>query len=162
YRAKAIVLKEYLNDAQSAFRVLDEGRQRLSKEHVVIDDYWTKLLLLEDKCDEALIRWKALSQTFEAQRYPARTYSYRDAETCAAKVGDWHEAAAFALRAEEAARQLSMSADVVTGFRADRALCLWMAGDHVGATETFAQTLDMLNALPEPESNFSSHTLYSK
>lgn len=162
HRAKAIVLREYLNDSQGAFEALDEGRNRLSRKHIAIDDYWAKLLFLGDRYEEALVQWQDLSQVFEAQQYPARTYSYRDAESCAAKVGDWREAAAFASRAEEAARQSSMSADVITGFHADYAFCLWMAGDRPGAMVAFAQTLDMLNALPEPESNFSSYMLYSK
>lgn len=173
YRGKATVQEEYLKDADSALATIAEAEARIGHLHLLLEDYRAKILIIEKNYSAALKVWEDILPKFEAEQNPARTFSYRDAEICAARTGDWAKAAEFAHRGEAAAlRMLSdIMADspqfpqvevIATGFKADYAFARWNLGDQAGAVKLFSEILSALDRLPDPRNDIKSQMLYRR
>lgn len=173
YRAKAIVQEEYLKETDAALSTLNEAEQKVGYQHLLLKDYRAKIFIIEERHAEALKVWEEILPQFESGQNPARTFSYRDAEISAARLGDWDKAAEFALKGESAARKLltdviPMSPEVAQteliaiGFKGDFAFAQWKLGNHAEAVKLFVEILDAFEQLPTPDSDIKSHMLYKR
>lgn len=181
YRAKATVQEEYLKDSDAAKLTLNQGMEELGASGAFLEEYRAKALYLKGQFEEALVVWRKILPVLEEQQQLGRTYSYRDAEMCAAKTGNWREAASFALAGQNAARQpwlnipnnplepnqdgplaLQYQQILATGFKADYAFALWKIGDKARALQHFAEVLDEVNSLPVPSASDKSNMLYRR
>jgi tetratricopeptide (TPR) repeat protein len=175
YKGKAIIWEEYLKDPAEALKILEEGETAIGDDHVALQDYRAKTLFLEKKYEEALTIWRQILPEVATDRNAARTFSYRDAEICAAQLGDWHEASELALRGEEAARlpwfdtsSLSeinvntVGETMAVGFRADYAFALWKLGEKKSAVEEFSRVLNSFSELPDPEGDIRVLMLHKR
>jgi tetratricopeptide (TPR) repeat protein len=173
YRGKAIVQEEYLKDAASALATIAEAEARIGRPHLLLEDYRAKILIIEKDYSAALEVWEDILPKFDSEQNPARTFSYRDAEICAARMGDWAKAADFALRGEAAA--LRMLSDIIAdspqfpqveviaaGFKADLAFARWKLGDQAGAVKLFSEILSAFDRLPDPRSDIKAQMLYRR
>jgi len=173
FRAKAIVQEEYLKNKFSALDTINEGSKYARSSTVFLDDYRGKIFFLEDDLEKALAVWREILPVLEQKRQLGRSFSYRDAEICAGKLGEWETAAGFARLGEEAARQpwLSAADNVVTapimapmavGFKADYAFALWKTGNRSSALKEFAGALDAFKSLPSPTVDAKTNMLYRR
>ncbi len=173
FRARALVEEEYLKDTEAAIATLAEGNADASSSAVYLDDYRAKVLFLEGRLEEALALWRKVLPVLEEQGELGRTYSYRDAEICAGKLGLWQEAAELASAGEAAARQpwldlpdtplpTHQASVTAAGFKADYAFALWKAGDRAQAVRDFAQLVDGFSSLPSPTTDLKSNLLYKR
>jgi hypothetical protein len=173
YRAKAIVQEEYLKDTEAALKTLNEAEERLGHQNLLLKDYRAKIFLIEERYSEALKVWEEILPEFESEQNPARTFSYRDAEICAARLGDWDKATEFSIKGESAARklltdviptspQLAQTELIAIGYKGDLAFAQWKLGNHAEAVKLFAEILDAFEQLPAPESDIKSHMLYKR
>lgn len=162
YRAKAIVLEEYLKDTAGAFAALEEGGAKLGGRHLVLDDYRAKILSLERIDEEAVEMWEALTPEMEQDGNPSRAFSYRAGAISSSRLGRWPQAASFAFRAEGAIRQAQWKDEVAACFKADGALATWKAGDFPGAIRLMAEVIDELSARPDSNSSAGVMTLRRK
>lgn len=173
YRGKATVQEEYLKDAGSALATIAEAEARIGRPHLLLEDYRAKILIIEKNYAAALEVWDDILPKFDSEQNPARTFSYRDAEICAARTGDWAKAADFALRGEAAARR--MLSDIIPespqfpqveviamGFKADFAFARWKLGDQAGAVRLFSEILSTFDRLPDPQNDIKSQMLYRR
>jgi hypothetical protein len=173
YRAKAIVQEEYLKSTKDALQTLDEGEASLAGDTLFLKDYRAKIYYFAKQYEDALNIWRRVLAGLEREGREGHTLSYREAEVCAAKLGDWQEAAHWAKKGETAATQswldlpdgtrIKSQSDVtVFGYMADHAFSLWKVGDKAGALGEFAQVLKAFDHLPRPEKNIKSHMLYKR
>jgi hypothetical protein len=173
YRGKATVQEEYVKDAASALATIAEAEARIGNPHLFLEDYRAKILIIEKNYVAALEVWEDILPKFDSEQNPARTFSYRDAEICAARTGNWAQAANFALRGEAAARR--MLSDIIanspqfpqvevisTGFKADYAFARWKLDDQAGAVKLFSEILSAFDRLPDPRNDIKSQMLYRR
>lgn len=173
YRGKATVQEEYLKDANSALATIAEAEARVGRPHLLLEDYRAKILIIEENYSAALEVWEDILPKFDSEQNPARTFSYRDAEICAARTGDWAQAADFALRGEAAVRR--MLSDIIPdspqfpqieviaiGFKADFAFTRWKLGDQAGVVKLFSEILSAFDQLPDPQNDIKSQMLYRR
>lgn len=170
YRAKAIVQEEYLKDTDGALQTLAEAETEIGHQHLILQDYRAKIYFIEKNYADSLAIWERILPQLEQEQNPARTFSYRDAEISAALLGDWRKAAEFARGGESAALQSLMMvvpggmkpehvSVIAVGFRADYAFALWKSGDKEMAIAVFAEVLNALETLPDPNRNIRSYML---
>lgn len=174
YQAKAIVYKEYLHDSDAAFKVLEAGETALGESEVFLQDYRAKIYFMEKNYAEAIKIWRQILPRISTDRNAARTFSFRDAEVCAARLGEWGEAAELALRGEEVARlpfidnqpaetkNNVLGEAVAVSYRADYAFAVWKMGNRAEAVSEFAGVLDSFENLPAPTYDFRVHMLYKR
>src|SRR5207244_12816739 len=60
FRAKAIVVKEYVPNGEDAEAILAEGNRRLGYDHAIILDYLAKIYMLDGRYAEALDLWRKI------------------------------------------------------------------------------------------------------
>lgn len=163
FRAKAIIVKEYLPNGGDAEAILAEGATRLGYDHPIIQDYLAKIYMLDGRYSEALDLWRTIPPEEDDEQPTARVFTPREALMCAAKLGQWSLAAEYALDGEKNALRLSHLGDAIAaGFIAENAFALWMQGDLPGAFESFTRVIEALASLPDPNSNMKSYTLHLK
>jgi len=174
YQAKAIVYKEYLHDADAAFKILETGENALGESEVFLQDYRAKIYFMEKNYAEAIKIWRQILPRIAADRNAARTFSFRDAEVCAARLGEWNEASDLALQGEAAARlpfidnqppeieNNVVSEAIAVSYRADYAFALWKMGKRAESVTEFADILDAFKDLPNPADDFRVNLFYRR
>lgn len=176
YRGKAIVQEEYLKEAGSALATIAEAEARTGGPQLLLEDYKAKISLIEENYSDALRVWDEILPKPDSEVDPTQIYSYRDAEICAIRTGDWAKAAEFALGGEAAARKMLSvvvpdsfdipvfpHAEVIaTGFRADFAYARWKLGDQAGAVKLFYEIMSVVERLPDPRNDIKSQMLYRR
>jgi hypothetical protein len=162
YRAKAIVFREYLEDSTKAHEALDEGKDQLKSDHLILRDYRAKIFSLDKDFDKAISIWNSIEPALEGNGNPSRIFTYRDAEIAAAALNDWESVAQWAVKAEAAARSASFKASLVIGFHADHAFALWMTGDRDKSISVFVETFNMLVGLGNIEDDSDAYLLRRK
>jgi tetratricopeptide (TPR) repeat protein len=172
YRAKAIVQEEYLKDLAAALRTLDEGETALGSKDTVLEDYRARALFLEEQYPQAIEIWNQILPTMKDKEVSLFVTSFRDAEICEAKLGNWKRAGELALAGESATRkisqyfpesaQLSPLNDLTVGYRADYAFALWKCGERAAAIKEFTWVLGEFDILPDPTLNVRINMLYQR
>jgi hypothetical protein len=172
YRAKAVVLKEYCDDRQSALDALTEGERAVDHQHIVLREYRAKIFFLEGKHEEALAIWRSVFLDIENDHDEGLLYAYRDAAMCAAELGYWAEAADLLRSGAEAAKLPSIKVPdrvkhqqdhvVEYSFRAERAFALWKAGECAIAINEFATIVDTFAKPPSLEGDLQAQLLYRR
>jgi hypothetical protein len=173
YRAKATVQQEYLEDTDRALNTISEAERKLGHRHHLLEDYHAKILVMEERYAEALGVWETVLPQLKKIQTPTRTFSYRDAEICAARLGDWKKAGEFALEGAAAARQMlagviprplrtPQTELITTGFKADYAFAQWKSGDRVKSIQLFAEILNAFDDLPDPGNDTKANMLYKR
>ncbi len=172
YRAKAVVLKEYCDDRQSALEALAEGERVIGHQHIVLQEYRAKIFFLDENYEEALAIWRSVFLVIENDQDAGLLYAYRDAAICAAELGYWAEAADLSRRGAEAAKLPLVEAPyrikyqqdhtIEYSFRAERAFALWKVGERAVAINEFATIVDNFTKPPGVEGDIHSHLLYRR
>lgn len=174
YQARAIVHKEYLHDSQAAFESLKAGEAALGESEIFLEDYRAKIYFMEKNYAEAIKIWRAILPRIENDRNAARTFSFRDAEVCAGRLGEWDEAADLALRGEAVARLPFIDGQpeevpgnvigdaIAVSYRADYAFALWKTGKRAEAVAEFADILDAFENLPAPADDLRVNLLFRR
>lgn len=163
FRAKAILLKEYIPGCGDAVGVLTDGINTLGYEHPILQDYLAKVYMLDGRYRDALDLWKTIPPEDESQGTSTHIFSYREAVICAGNINDWGAAAKYALRGRESATRLThLGSSIAVGFLTDYAFAFWKLGDPQKALEAFARVVDVLGSLPSPADNLSSYILHMK
>ncbi len=172
YRAKAVVLKEYCDDRQSALDALVEGERAVDHQHIVLREYRAKIFFLEGNHEEALAIWRSVFRDIENDQDEGLLYAYRDAAMCAAELGYWAEAADLLRKGAEAAKlplikvpdrvKHQQDHTVEYSFRAERAFALWKAGECAVAVNEFATIVDTFAKPPGLEGDLQAHLLYRR
>lgn len=174
YQAKSIVYKEYLNNTEKAVETLEEGAGKFGDSQIFLRDYRARIFYLDERYAEALDIWRQILPSVIEDRNSARTFSFRDAEICAAKLGYWREAADLALAGEETARlpwidnqPVEISRNVLSevtavGFRTDYAFAIWKDGDKATAVKEFSSILGSFKDFPSPETDVKVNMLYKR
>lgn len=174
YRAKAIVEEEYVNDSSRAMLTLSEGAEVIGADSVLfLEDYRARTYFFKKQYEKALDIWRRILPIMEREQNLGRTFSYREAEICAARLNNWREAAEFAQKGEEAARQpwLKTPAEqlaqaggevVAWGFRADYGFALWKLNERPSAVTLFAKVLDAFSWLPALQNDARAEMFYRR
>jgi hypothetical protein len=161
YRTKAIILKEHAKGRGDAIEAINEGFQKLGYQHPTLQDYLAKLYMLDERYEDAINVWKQIPPEDENRQTSWRTFSHRDALTCAGYLSDWSAASEFALEGEKAARRLCHLGDVVAvGYLAEHALAVWKSGDQKQALSAFNEVANALETLPDLNSDKKSFALH--
>jgi hypothetical protein len=172
YHAKAVVLKEYCDDRQSALEALADGETAIGHQHVVLQEYRAKIFFLEENYEEALAIWRSIFLVLKNDQDEGLLYAYRNAAICAAELGYWAEAADLFRRGAEVAKLPSIKTpdtvkyqqdhSIEYSFRAEQAWVLWKAGECALAVNEFATIVDTFAKPPGREGNLHSHFLYRR
>ncbi len=170
YRAKAIVLKEYCDDRAGALESLEEGERAIGQQHCFLREYRAKIFFLEESYDQALTIWRSILPDLEREQNEGRIYAYRDAATCAAKIGNWLEAADLFYRGAEASQlpliklphvpEYQPDHSLEFGFKAEYALALWKGGRRADAVRECITIFELFKEIPNPEKNKYLFQLY--
>lgn len=161
YRSKAIVLKEYASDKGDALETINEGVQELGYAHPALQDYLAKIYMLEGRYADAIRTWQHISPESESRKTTWRIFSHRDGLMCAGFLADWPSVAEFTLQGEKVARRI-WGEVVAVGYMAEHALALWKSGDYATAVNEFAQILNKLKTLPNPNIDPMSYALHAR
>jgi adenylate kinase family enzyme/tetratricopeptide (TPR) repeat protein len=163
FRAKAILVKEYIPTGEDAETILAEGIKIIGYDHPVIMDYLAKIYMLDGRHAEALDVWRKIPPESDDEQSTARVFTQREAVMSAANLGEWGLAAEYAAEGERKAPKLSHLGEIVTvGFMAENAFALWRQGDLVNSIKSFACVIERLPSLPDPNNNIKSYTLHLK
>jgi hypothetical protein len=173
FRAKAVVHEEYLKNNAAAIGTLNEGAEYARSSAVFLEDYRGKIFFIEDEFEKALGIWRQILPVLEHKRQLGRSFSYRDAEICAAKIGDWETAAEFARLGEIAAREPWSNSDhnaviapimgvMAVGFKADYGFTLWKTGRRSEGLKEFCEILEAFKSLPSSNINEKIDSLYRR
>lgn len=158
YRAKAILKAEVERDADAALKVLDDATHEFGQVHPVAEEYRARILFLAGRLEEALAVWRGVLPVWCAGAVFERALGHRHASVAAGRLGQWNDAAAFS-HAGAVLMSDAGFAGLATGMHADRAFSLWKLGNREAAIIAFADVLEDLERLPDPEADFRSFAL---
>jgi hypothetical protein len=159
YHALAVIQDEYLHEPEAALASLARGRTQLGDCNPVLENARAMVLFRSRRYQEALQIWEVMLPHWPQGYDTGPAFAYRYAEICAAEEGDWRRAARLARNGAEAAHRARLMV-MATGLRADSAFALWKCGDTSPALVAFANVLEGLATLPDPQEDLAARVLY--
>jgi tetratricopeptide (TPR) repeat protein/energy-coupling factor transporter ATP-binding protein EcfA2 len=157
-RGMAIVYEEYLKQPIKAVNVLDQYAAQAGMSDFIIKDEMATILFHQKKYDRAFKIWADILPEWHYSRndiYAAFIFSYRKAGMSAAELGEWEKAADFFRMGSDYARATTLQATMV-GYLGDAGFALWKAGKYAEAIEVFAEALQNVESLEDPEKSPAS------
>ena len=171
---KAIVYQEYLKDTDKALQTLDEGEKLYGYSNLLLEDYRAKVFYYQKDYEAAFNLWKTVLPQISNDPAVSRSTSFREAQICAERMGNWNEASKFALMGEQASRfdwfdneiikeRGNKPFDLVTlEYKADYALAEWKAGNKETAVGEFFRITKRFNDIPDPQENIKVNIFYKR
>lgn len=167
YVAKAIITREYLNDSNGAFSLLDSCNQFLGYSSCEIESYRATVHHIDKNDAEAVRIWNTVLPELLAKPSYERPYFVRNAQISASRLGDWETVSRFALTGmeivdrtyqdlpdEQRPNHLSLS------FLADNAIALWNLGRKREALLHIVEVFEELTSLSYSEFDNQEKILY--
>jgi hypothetical protein len=146
--ARAVMLDEYMDDANAAHAAIDEGIALLGDD-TILQKAHARMYWRHRDYAQAVEIFRAIADRVGRPSAVDRAFTLREAAISAAYVDEWSLAAAWFGEAEQAVASLDVG-DMPTmaiGLQADRAVALYRAGDIQGALRAMEHCVDRLGAL---------------
>lgn len=160
-RILAVIHDESRGDHTQALAVLDSVEEQMGAHSPLLKDARANILYRRDEYRQALSIWETVLPSWLPPRDSediSPLFAYRKAGIAAAKTGDWSRAASLFSEGASRSRDLGQG-DWVVGFKADAGYALWRAGKGGESFGILAETLRLMEGLPDPKHNLSSFAL---
>ena len=159
-RGKATICDEYLNESDTAYKVLQDFVSRVGPSPI-IEEQQAVIYLHQERYKEALNIYERILPKWDppsGQLDVMPSVACRRAAICAAYLGDWKKAAAFF---EEGAKRTdkTVNAERYVGFYADAGFAHFKAGNMFNCIKLLHQALQNFETLPQDNTNITYFTL---
>ncbi len=158
YRTIAVIQDEQQNKSNDALKTLQKAVEKLGYEHPFLGNEKAIILYNNEHYKEAFKIWEEVLPKWPKDTVFLPIYQLPHVEDCAAILGNWNKVKEFALMGEDLAKKAKKSVMAV-GFHAAYGFSLWKIRDIQGAIKTFADIMNQIPHLPDPNDNIHSYRL---
>lgn len=158
YRMIAVIQDEQQNKSTDALKTLKRAIKQLGYEHPFLGNERAIILYNQRHYEEALDLWEEALSKWPRNAVFSPIFNLPHVENCAAILGKWNKVKEIALFGEQLARK-SEKLVMAVGFQAAYAFALWKIRDFQGAINSYAEVMDQIPLLPDPNENIHSYRL---
>lgn len=158
YRTIAVIQDEQQDKSNEALKTIQKAITQLGYEHPFLGNERAIILYNQKHYEKALEIWVEILPKWPKNTVFFPVFQLPFAEDCAAKINNWEKVKELAFLGEQLARKYEKPIMAV-GFHADYAFTLWKTRDFQGAIKSFAEVLDQLPLLPNPNESIHSYKL---